>query len=113
MTRPVDDPLFFQLADPRRLRPTVTDGLWVRITDLPAALAQRRYAHPVDVVIEVRDQIFPGNAGRWRLRADGSGATVCEPASANADISLGVAELGHVLGAGPVVPGHLLIRNAF
>lgn len=92
--RPVDDPLFFQLADPRRLRPTVTDGLWVRITDLPAALAQRRYARPVDVVIEVRDQIFPGNAGRWRLHADGSGAAVCEPASAEADISLGIAELG-------------------
>ena len=26
--RPVDDPLLFQLADPRRLRPVVTDGLW-------------------------------------------------------------------------------------
>jgi predicted acetyltransferase len=92
--RPVDDPLFFQLADPRRLRPTVTDGLWVRITNLAAALAQRRYARPVDVVIEVRDQIFPGNAGCWRLHADGSGAAVCEPASAEADISLGIAELG-------------------
>ncbi len=77
LLRPIDDPLLFQLADPRRLRPVVADGLWVRITDLPAALAQRRYACPVDVVIEVRDEIFAQNDGRWRLRAGGSGDAVC------------------------------------
>jgi predicted acetyltransferase len=98
--RPVDDPVLFQLADSRRLRPVVIDGLWVRITDLPAALAQRRYARPVDVVIEVRDEIFPANDGRWRLRARGPGGpggpgdAVCEPASGEADVSLGLAELG-------------------
>jgi predicted acetyltransferase len=92
--RPADDPLLFQLADPRRLRPVVADGLWVRITDVPAALAQRRYACPVDVVIEIRDEIIPENDGRWRLRADDSGQAVCERASADADISLGLAELG-------------------
>lgn len=94
LLRPIDDPLLFQLADPRRLRPVVADGLWVRITDLPAALAQRRYARPVDVVIEVRDEIFAQNDGRWRLRAGGSGDAVCEPASGDADIALGIAELG-------------------
>jgi predicted acetyltransferase len=94
LLRPVDDPLLFQLADPRRLRPAVSDGLWVRITDLPAALTQRRYASPVDVVLEVRDEIFPGNDGRWRLRADRSGDAVCEPAPGDADICLGIAELG-------------------
>ncbi|HEY4464073.1 MAG TPA: GNAT family N-acetyltransferase [Streptosporangiaceae bacterium] len=95
--RPVDDPVLFQLADPRRLRPVVIDGLWARITDLPAALAGRRYASPVDVVIEVRDEIFPANEGRWRLRAGGpgdAGEAVCEPASGAADVSLGIAELG-------------------
>ena len=46
--RPVDDPVQFQLADPRRLRAVVSDALWARITDLPAALTQRRYACPVD-----------------------------------------------------------------
>ncbi len=64
--RPVDDPLLFQLADPRRLRPVVTDGLWARITDLPAALTLRRYASPVDVIIEVQDDLFPA-----QRRADG------------------------------------------
>ena len=69
--RPVDDPLLYQLADPRRARPQLTDGLWVRIISLPAALARRRYSGPVDVVIEVRDDILPSNAGRWRLTAGG------------------------------------------
>jgi predicted acetyltransferase len=35
--RPVDDPLWWRLADPRRLRRTPRDGLWARIVDVPAA----------------------------------------------------------------------------
>src|SRR4029077_5696861 len=31
---PVVDPLLFQLADPRRTRPLLNDGLWVRIVDV-------------------------------------------------------------------------------
>ena len=92
--RPVDDPLLFQLADPRRLRPVVTDGLWARITDLPAALSFRHYACPVDVVLDVHDEIFPANEGRWRLMADESGQAVCEPVDKAADLSLGITELG-------------------
>ena len=34
--RPVDDPLLYQLADPRRARPRLKDALWVRIIDVPA-----------------------------------------------------------------------------
>ncbi len=92
--RPVDDPLLFQLADPRRLRPVVTDGLWARITDLPTALSLRHYACPVDVVLDVHDEIFPANEGRWRLMADESGQAVCEPVDKAADLSLGITELG-------------------
>ena len=33
--RPVDDPLLDQLADPRRLRPLVTDGLWIASSTCP------------------------------------------------------------------------------
>ena len=97
--RPVDDPLLYQLADPRRARPQLNDSLWVRIVDLPRALAGRRYSCPVDVVIEVRDEILPANAGRWRLttaaEAPGGGlAASCVPASSPADLALGVTELG-------------------
>ncbi|HLH57786.1 MAG TPA: GNAT family N-acetyltransferase [Streptosporangiaceae bacterium] len=94
LLRPVDDPVLFQLADPRRLRPVVSDGLWIRIVDLPAALAQRRYARPVDVVLEVSDPLFPGNEGRWRLRAADTGQATCERVSGDADVSLGITQLG-------------------
>jgi predicted acetyltransferase len=100
--RPVDDPLLHMLADPRRARPRIADGLWVRLMDLPRALTQRRYACPADVVIEVTDAHLPGNAGRWRLSTsaarDPAGApglaASCEPAAAAADITLDVSSLG-------------------
>lgn len=93
--RPVDDPLLWQLADSRRARPQLMDGLWVRITDLPAALAGRGYSAPVDVVLEVRDEILPANAGRWRLTAAGPGeAASCVPVTGAPDLALDVTELG-------------------
>jgi predicted acetyltransferase len=100
--RPVDDPLLYQLADPRRARPRLKDALWVRIIDVPDALARRRYSSPADLVIEVHDDLLPWNAGRWRLTTagaapDGSGLqAACVPAggSAAADVALDVTELG-------------------
>ena len=97
--RPVDDPLLYQLADPRRTRPKLNDNLWVRIVDLPRALAGRRYSCPIDVVLEVRDETLPANAGRWRLSttttAPGGGlAASCVPASSTADLALDVTQLG-------------------
>ena len=103
--RPVDDPLLFQLADPRRVRPVLADGLWVRLVDVPSALAGRRYSAPVDVVIEVRDRDLPDNAGRWRLSTEPAGvgagglgagglSASCQRTSDPADVTLGIAELG-------------------
>ena len=100
--RPVDDPLLYQLADPRRARPRLTDALWARIIDVPGALARRRYSSPVDAVIEVRDDLLPSNAGRWRLTTagdapDGGGLEAsCGPAGASgaADVVLDVTGLG-------------------
>jgi predicted acetyltransferase len=101
--RPVDDPLLYQLADPRRARPRLKDALWARIIDVPGALAGRRYSAPVDTVIEVRDDPMPSNAGRWRLTTadraaeDGSGLEAsCVPAAASAptDVALDITELG-------------------
>ena len=104
--RPVDDPLLYLLADPRRVRARVADGLWVRLVDVGSALAQRRYASPVDVVIEVTDDSCGWNQGRWRLTAGagggpdpgtgtpaGMGAT-CERTTDAADIALPVRALG-------------------
>jgi predicted acetyltransferase len=95
--RPVDDPLLDMLADRRRARAYLTDGLWIRLIDVPAALRQRRYSCPADVVIEVSDELLPGNAGRWRLRCPGpddGGTASCERTRAEADIVAPVAALG-------------------
>lgn len=62
-----EEPLLYLASEPRRLGARLSDGLYLRITDLPAALTGRRYAAPFDLVLEVTDRLLPGNAGRWRL----------------------------------------------
>jgi len=97
--RPVDDPLLYLLADPRRVRSVVSDGLWTRLVDVGSALTQRHYACPVDVVIEVADELCPQNAGRWRLAAEAGAApagfrATCERTTIPADVVLPVRALG-------------------
>jgi predicted acetyltransferase len=92
--RPVDDPVRWRLADPRRLRVTdVGDHLWVRLLDLPGALAARRYAVEGTLVLEVTDPLWPRNQGRFRLEGGPDGA-VCEPTRAEPDLALDVADVG-------------------
>jgi predicted acetyltransferase len=94
--RPVDDELLTMLAGRRRARATFADGLWVRLTDVPAALSQRQYTREADVVIEVTDDLFPANSGRWRLRAEPFGKSICESTNKGADLLIPVAALGAV-----------------
>ncbi len=94
---PVDDPLLAMLADTRRAQPFVSDALWVRLIDLPAAMTQRKYASAVDVVLDVQDQFLPDNAGRWRLTTggpDGGATALCERTTASADLLVSVQALG-------------------
>ena len=92
--RPVDDPIRWRLADPRRLRVTeVGDQLWVRLLDLPGALAARRYAVTDALVLEVSDALRPRNQGRFRLEGGPDGAT-CEPTTDEPDLALDVADVG-------------------
>ena len=79
------------LFDARAVTMRVDDGLYVRLVDVPRALAQRTYHAPLDVVLDVADDVCPWNAGRWRLAAAPGGAT-CEPTTAPADLALGVLE---------------------
>ncbi|MDM7855968.1 GNAT family N-acetyltransferase [Cellulomonas alba] len=96
---PVDDPLLQLLVEPRRATPRLTDNVWVRLLDLPAALEARRYSAPVDVVLDVTDARLPSNAGRWRLTTRDHDATTGWAASVSrtdddADVALDVRELG-------------------
>jgi predicted acetyltransferase len=92
--RPVDEPVRWRLADPRRLRVTeVGDQLWLRLLDLRGALAARRYAVEGELVLEVTDAQRPRNQGRFRLEGGPDGAT-CEPTTADPDLGLDIADLG-------------------
>ncbi|WP_329564199.1 GNAT family N-acetyltransferase [Kitasatospora sp. NBC_01266] len=92
---PVDDPLLHLVSDPRRLCPQLSDSLFVRLVEVGDALRSRRYAAPVDVVLEVADEFCPWNTGRWHLHSAGPAtAAACEPTDAPADLALSVRELG-------------------
>ncbi|WP_327291090.1 GNAT family N-acetyltransferase [Streptomyces sp. NBC_01198] len=91
--RPADDPVQQIVSDIRRCNFSWRDGLYVRLVDLPAALAARAYAAPLDVVLDVEDPFCPWNTGRWRLSGDAKGA-VCERTGDPADLALAARELG-------------------
>lgn len=93
--RPVDEPLMHMLAEPRRLRFKVEDGLWVRLVDVPTALAGRRYATEGRVVLEVRDSFCPWNEGRYELVCGPDGSE-CLPTDENPDLELNAADLAAV-----------------
>jgi predicted acetyltransferase len=88
---PLDHPLFLLLAEARRMQSTVGDGLWLRLIDIPAAMAARSFAGAGDIVLELTDAFLPENAGRWRIGRGGA-ERVDEPAG----ISLDVTGLGSV-----------------
>ncbi|HEX6700980.1 MAG TPA: GNAT family N-acetyltransferase [Gaiellaceae bacterium] len=88
---PVDHPLFFLLAEPRRMRFMVTDALWVRLVDVGAALAARSYRGDGEVVLDVLDAFCPWNEGRWRVGGGGAERTDADP-----HLRLEIAALGSV-----------------
>jgi predicted acetyltransferase len=88
---PIDHPLFFLLATPRRMKYRAGDGIWVRLVDVAAALSARSYATEGDVVLDVADAFAPWNVGRWKL-AGGS----CERTDDEPDLRCDVTALGSV-----------------
>ncbi len=93
--RPVDEPLPWMLADPRRLLRRPWDSLWLRIVDVAPALEGRRYGASGRLVLEVRDGFCPWNEGRYELEAGPDGAS-CRRSDAEPDIVLSAADLGSV-----------------
>jgi predicted acetyltransferase len=77
---PIDHPLFLLLAEPRRMRMRVGDGLWVRLVDVGEALSARSYADDGSVVFEVADAFCPWNEGRWKLESGRAARSEDEPA---------------------------------
>ncbi|MGI6874867.1 GNAT family N-acetyltransferase [Amycolatopsis sp. 3B14] len=100
--RPLDDPLPAMLTDPRACAVTgVDDQLWLRLLDVPAALAARAWGPGEPVVIEVTDPQLPANTGRYRITSGGA-----EPTTAAADLRTGPETLA-MLYLGDRVPSAL------
>ncbi|MET7283721.1 GNAT family N-acetyltransferase [Kribbella sp. NPDC005582] len=88
----LDEPVQQLVANPAALVRSLGESLWVRLTDVPRALAQRRYAVAVDVVLEVTDDLIEHNNGRFHLIGNRDTAT-CERTEASPDLTLSISEL--------------------
>jgi predicted acetyltransferase len=92
LKRPVDDPLPWMLADPRRLQRSTRDGVWVRLVDVVDSLSLRRYMQPDQLVLEVKDELCPWNDGRFMLDGSREGAT-CRSTDSSPDLVITVQNL--------------------
>lgn len=90
--RPTDDPVFDLLEGGRRARALRSDALWVRIMDIPAALAARTYSGDLDLVIDVTDPL--GDlSGTYRLEVLDSEVS-CFRTNDEPEVSLDLEDLG-------------------
>ncbi|MFO7571831.1 MAG: GNAT family N-acetyltransferase [Gaiellaceae bacterium] len=80
-------PLELMVVDPRRLHLSRTEGLWLRIVDLEAALQGRSFVDAERVVLEVEDVLLPDNSGRWEVGPD------VRATDAGPDVALDVSDL--------------------
>jgi predicted acetyltransferase len=108
--RPVDEPVEWLFTDRRAVSTSqVEDEVWLRLVDVPTALAAREFGDGVDrsdsVVVEVHDGLLPANAGRYRI-GDGTARRTDE----TAELVLDVAELA-ALYLGDVTPSELAMTG--
>lgn len=94
-TRGVDEPLHALVSDVRGARVTALDDhLWVRILDVPAALAARGYERDGSLVLDVTDELGLAD-GRYRLTVT-EGVGVVTATTDAPEVTLPVAALGSV-----------------
>jgi len=93
--RPVDEPLRFLLADSRQPKTRIEDGIWLRLVDVAAALAGRRYSVEGRLALRVRDAFCPWNDGQVELIGGPAGAA-CKPNGGTPDLAIDAADLAAV-----------------
>lgn len=98
--RPADEELLWFVQEPRRLKLMTSDGLWVRLVDVAASLAGRRYGSDGRLVFEVDDGFRPGTSGRYELIVE-AGEGACTRTDAEPEIACSVAALGAAYLGGP------------
>ncbi|MGI8651306.1 MAG: GNAT family N-acetyltransferase [Geodermatophilaceae bacterium] len=90
-----DDPLRHMLTDARAVGMSQGDALYVRLVDVGAALAARRYPTTIDLILDIEDQFCPWNAGRWQLTG-GPSYGRCDRCEGDRDLAMTVETLGAV-----------------
>ena len=90
---PIDDPISWALVEPYLAKVTrQTDALWVRVLDVPAALAARPWGRDGEVVLEVADPLGHA-AGRFRV-VTRDGVAEVTTTDAEAEVRLDADTLG-------------------
>jgi predicted acetyltransferase len=79
--------LALMVTDPRRLHLSFAEGLWLRLVDVERALRARAFASGEPAVLEIEDEMYPRNAGRWSVGAE------IRRTDAEADVAIDVADL--------------------
>lgn len=93
---PEDDPAPLLFLEPRMLNRRTSDAIWMRVTDVEAALPQRPYGDADAVTIGVRDELCPWNEGTYVLETTGEDTQVTKVGS-EPDLTMGVASLAVLL----------------
>lgn len=110
---PTDDPMPWLLRDHRAVRTrSIEDETWLRVLDVERALASRVYTGDGTVTLGVVDPMFPENEGTYTISADGAARS-----DGQADLRIGVAELGSLLLGGVAcrtlaAAGRIEVRHA-
>lgn len=115
-----DDPALGVLLEPRILNRRTTDGIWLRVVDVAAALAARGYDLAGETTLEVaEDSECPWNVGTFRFATDATQAEAekTQVASGSAEVQIttqGLASLlaGHTSLSQLVRVGRAEAKNA-
>ena len=94
---PADWPVIQMVDEPRRLRFSFSDSLWLRIVEMKSALEARSYAADDTFVFDVTDEFCPWNNARWKVD---TGAGRVERTEEAPDLAMTINDL-----AGPYLGG--------
>ena len=94
---PEDDPAPFLFLDPRELHRRTADAMWLRLTDVAAALPQRPYGEADALTIRVLDELCPWNDGTYVLETTGAESSANRADGADPDLTMPVSALAILL----------------
>lgn len=94
--QPPAPPVQWMVSDRRAVTATLTDHHWLRVLDVPRALASRAYSGSLDLVFGVDDPLGFAH-GAWAVRIDEAGTAAVEPTDVEPDVRMPVGALASLL----------------